>query len=73
MQILENLEGTGYDDIHKKIHNQDITIYRRAREDIWMKKLRTIYPYGLNEKAFDKTSCDSSNLDTVIGRLFPPL
>ena len=73
MQILENLEGTGYDDIHKKIHNQDITIYRRAREDIWMKKLRTIYPYGLNEKAFDKTSCDSSNLDTGIGRLFPPL
>ena len=25
-------------------------MYRLQREDYWMKTLRTVYPYGLNEK-----------------------
>ena len=43
-QILEKLNDN--DD------NLDpaITKLRKTREDFWMKKLRTIYPYGLNEK-----------------------
>ena len=39
---------------------------RLQREDYWMKKLRTIYPYGLNERA------KNSNLEQPTGKLFPP-
>ena len=45
---------------------------RKAKEDVWIKRLRTIYPYGLNEKAFDKVT-DSKTVEPAIGRLFPPL
>ena len=45
---------------------------RKAHEDVWMKRLRTIYPYGLNEKATDKET-NSSVITPAIGKLFPPL
>ena len=35
-------------------------------EDHWMKKLRTINPYGLNERA------KNSNLEQTTGKRFPP-
>ena len=37
------------------------------REDYWIKKLCTIYPYSLNETA------KNSNLEQPTGKLFPPL
>ena len=40
---------------------------RLQREDYWMKKLRTIYPCGLNERA------KNFNLEQPNGKLFPPL
>ena len=40
---------------------------RLQREDYWVKKLRTIYPYGLNERA------KNSNLEQPTGKIFPPL
>ena len=40
---------------------------RFQREDYWMKKLRTIYPYGLYERA------KNSNLEQPTGKLFPPM
>ena len=40
---------------------------RLQREDYWMKKLRTIYPYGLNERA------KNFNLEQPNGKLFSPL
>ena len=40
---------------------------RLQREDYWMKKLRTIHPYNLNERA------KNSNLEQPTGKLFPPL
>ena len=40
---------------------------RLQREDYWIKKLCTIYPYGLNERA------KNSNLEQPAGKLFPPL
>jgi hypothetical protein len=29
---------------------------RRFREDYWMKELRTVYPYGLNERSYEGNS-----------------
>ena len=69
-QILEKLPGTGYDEGGKL--DPEATKSRLTREDFWMKRLRTLYPYGLNEKAFDK-KCDSKEVDTAVGRYFPPL
>ena len=69
-QILEKLPGNGYRP-NGEIDSEMLTL-RKSHEDMWMKRLRTIYPYGLNEKANDKES-DSSVLEPAIGRLFPPL
>ena len=69
-QILEKLPGDGYDS-SGEMDPVMLTI-RKAREDEWIKKLRTIYPYGLNESASDKET-DSSVLHTAVGKLFPPL
>ena len=69
-QILEKLPGTGYDQ-HGNLDMEMMKI-RKAHEDIWIKKLRTIYPYGLNEQASGKET-DSSALQPAIGKLFPPL
>ena len=47
-EILEKLEGDGY------INGQGdfpLQKFRLQREDYYMKKLRTIYPYRLNERA----------------------
>ena len=64
IQVIEKLPGNGY--INGSI---DATMreYRLKREDFWMKTLRTVYPYGLNEK----TKFMSRNVP--IGKLFPPL
>ena len=41
---------------------------RLEREDWWMKTLRTIYPYGLNEK------CKNRNVgEETVSKLFYPL
>jgi hypothetical protein len=69
-QILEKLPGNGYRP-NGEI-DSEMRKLRKSREDIWMKKLRTIYPYGLNEKAINKET-NSSVLEPAIGKLFPPL
>ena len=70
IQVLEKLVGTGY--IDEETMDPEITKLRKTREDFWIKRLRTLYPYGLNEKAFDKVS-DSSDHSISVGHLFPPL
>ena len=64
IDILEKLPGDGYKDgaIDEKMRD-----YRLEREDYWMKTLRTVYPYGLNDRA------KSINSDVPVGKLFPPL
>ena len=52
IQILEKLVGNGYGDNNKP--DPELTNLRQTREDYWIKCLRNLYPYGLNEKAFDK-------------------
>ena len=69
-QILEKLPGTGYDSSGEV--DPAMLKIRKAREDEWIKKLRTIYPYGLNESASDKET-DSSILHPAVGKLYPPL
>ena len=69
-QILEKFPGTGYNSSGEL--DPAMTELRKKHEDIWMKKLRTIYPYGLNEKASNKET-DSSILHPAVGKLFPPL
>ena len=69
-QILEKLPGNGYRP-NGDIDSEMLTL-RKSREDMWIKRLRTIYPYGLNEKASDKET-NSSVLEPAIGRLYPPL
>lgn len=64
IQILEILPGTGY--TNGKI-DETMLRYRREREDYWIKLLRTVYPYGLNDKV------KSTTQDKPVGKLFPPL
>ena len=66
IQILEKLEGNGYnalhdvDDVKRKV--------RLSFEDKWIKKLRTIFPYRLNDRVRTSTDTDES-----VGYLFPPI
>ena len=69
-QILEKLPGDGYDSSGQV--DPVMLGIRKAKEDEWIKKLRTIYPYGLNESASDKET-DSSVLHPAVGKLYPPL
>ena len=64
IQIIEKLEGNGY--LHGAI-DPEMRERRLKREDYWMKSLRTIYPYGLNEKS------KYMNQNIPVGRLFPSL
>ena len=70
INIIEKLSGSGYGDDNKP--EPEVTRLRQIREDFWIKQLRTLYPYGLNEKACDKL-CDPSAVDHAVGRFFPPL
>ena len=64
IQILEKLPGNGY--LNGNL-DQNMLKYRLEREDYWIKTLRTVYPYGLNQRT--KFMCSSK----PIGKLFPPL
>ena len=64
IQVIEVFEGDGYTN---GVVDGDMRVVRREREDWWMKTLRTVYPYGLNDQAKGKNSSSS------IGSLFFPL
>ena len=51
VQILEKLEGTGRTE--RKAIDVSMTSHRRKREEYWMKTLRTVYQYGLNDRVSD--------------------
>ena len=54
-----------------------VVVLRRKRETEWMLKLRTVYPYSLNEKVDicedDKNVKRFKIDDGIIGKLFPSL
>ena len=64
IQIIEKFVGTGYN--NNKV-DADARNKRLEREDFWIKKLRTLFPYGLNER----TKNHSGN--GPVGLLFPPI
>ena len=69
-QILEKLPGSGYDIYgHPDV---EMRALRKSKEESWIKTLRTLYPYGLNEKLCG-TVTDSTTVDTATGKIFPPL
>ena len=69
IQIIIKLKGDGKDE-HGRT-KKDTLEERLKWEDDAIKRLRTIYPYGLNEKAKNKIT-GADNLRNI-GSLFPPL
>ena len=65
VQILEKLSGSGRIGKEK---DPEVTKERRRREQEWMLKLRTVYPYGLNDSL-------NSDMDPcgIVGIHFPSL
>ena len=52
IHVIEKLSGDGYDELGEVC--SEMRDKRLEREDFWIKTLRTIYPYGLNDKAKEK-------------------
>ena len=69
VQVIENWEGDGHLP-NRGGEDQDLTRKRKKQEDHWMLKLRTIYPYGLNDSLNEPLK---GVLDYSIGLNFPPL
>ena len=69
VQIIEKLEGSGRTE--RGAIDVKICRTRRKREDFWMKTLRTVYPYGLNDRMGD--DCVRDQISERIGSKFPTL
>ena len=69
VQILEKLEGNGRTE--RGAMDASSTSIRKKKEVEWMMKLRTVYPYGLNDRIGDEHKCDSTHV--LVGTRFPPL
>ena len=69
MNIIEKLDGEGRD-IDGKI-DPSITRIRRQKETDWMLKLRTVYPFGLNDRIGDEYITERGNI--IISNKFPSL
>ena len=69
VQILEKLEGNGR--TARGALDASQTSRRKARELYWTLKLRTVFPYGLNDRVGDEYK--SSDHEGLIGKKFPPL
>ena len=66
VQVIENWAGDG-----RRANgtiDKDLTRKRRKRETEWMHTLRTVYPYGLNDREFNETSIKDGN--EIIGKRF---
>ena len=54
-----------------------LAVLRRKRETEWMRKLRTVYPYGLNDRVDmyndDNQAFRLNNDDDLVGKVFPSL
>ena len=68
VQVLEVITGTGRDVSGDM--DPSVTKIRKDKEKYWMLKLRTVYPYGLNDMIGDEYR---HNLTTPIGTFFPSL
>ena len=62
VHIVEKLKGNGRDE--NNVADPAVTSIRRKKETEWMLKLRTVFPYGLNDRVGDEymTDRDSSHI-----------
>ena len=69
VKVIEKLEGSG------RCSNGEIdpavTVIRRKKETEWMLKLRTVFPYGLNDRVGNEYMTDKGN--SIIYNEFPAL
>ena len=69
IQIIEAFTGSGYNEFNEV--DDSMRAHRLKREEHWIKILRTIYPYGLNERLRCLDSSKKQN--ESIGKIYPPL
>ena len=69
VNIIEKLEGDGRDENGKL--DPSMTTIRRKKETQWMLKLRTVFPYGLNDRVGNEYMTDRGN--SIISTQFPSL
>ena len=69
VQIIEKLEGSGK--TSRGAMDPKVKPLRKARELHWMLKLRTVFPYGLNDRVGDEYK--NENADKNIGTKFKSL
>ena len=69
VNIIEKLQGSGRDE--NGALDSAITSIRRKKETNWMLKLRTVYPYGLNDRIGDEYMSEKENIN--IYSKFPSL
>ena len=62
-QCFEKLEGTG----RTERNTMDFAAkpLRKARETYWMHELRTIFPYGLNDRIGDEFKTDNKHINVA--------
>ena len=58
VQLIEKLEGSGRDEDNKE--DLKIKRLRKDKELKWMLSLRTVYPYGLNDRLGDEYKTDKN-------------
>ena len=63
VNIIEKLEGTG----RTERNTMDFAAkpLRKARETYWMHELRTIFPYGLNDRIGDEFKTDNKHINVA--------
>ena len=69
VHIIEKLVGSGRDEEGEV--DPSLTTIRRKKETEWMLKLRTVFPYGLNDRVGDEYMTGKDN--TLIASKFPTL
>ena len=69
VQLLEKLPGDGR--TGRKAIDPSCTSFRKQRERFWMLKLRTVYPYGLNDRVGDEYKTADTHI--AVGSKFPNL
>ena len=69
VKILEKLDGDGRNS-NGEI-DPSVTVIRRKKETEWMLRLRTVFPYGLNDRIGNEYMTDRGH--HVICSQFPPL
>lgn len=69
VQLLEKLPGDGRS--NRKAIDPSCTALRKERERFWMLKLRTVYPYGLNDRVGDEYKTENTHV--AVATKFPSL